>query len=109
MVPVPAGGSEVLRSTTRPGSATGSERNSTAFITLKTAVFAPIPSASVRTQTKVKPGVFLSWRIAYLKSLTSSGMAASQASLCNEHVVGQTPAGIAATKLLDYRGFRRQA
>ena len=53
MVPVPFGGLEVLRYTTRAGSATGSERSSTAFITLKTAVFAPIPSAkSARDQSK---------------------------------------------------------
>ena len=77
MVPVPLGGLEVRRYTTRPGSATGSERSSTAFITLKTAVFAPIPSASVNIETSVKPGVFLSLRIANLRSSTIAGMAAS--------------------------------
>ena len=77
MVPVLSGGLEVLRYTTRAGSATGSDRSSTAFMTLKTAVLAPMPSARVSTQTRVKPGVFLSWRNAYLRSLASVGMLAS--------------------------------
>jgi hypothetical protein len=36
----------------------GSGCNNTAWITLKIAVFAPIPSASVRTAINVKPGFF---------------------------------------------------
>src|SRR5947207_7050663 len=35
---------------------------------LNTAVFAPIPSARVRTATTVKPGAFASWRSAYRRS-----------------------------------------
>jgi hypothetical protein len=38
-------------------SRTGNMRSDTAFITLKTAVFAPIPSANVNTATSVKPGL----------------------------------------------------
>jgi hypothetical protein len=36
--------------------------------TLKMAVFAPMPSASVSTATAVKPGFFNSWRKANLRS-----------------------------------------
>src|SRR6266550_1118860 len=38
---------------------------------LKIAVFAPIPSASVRTATRVNPGDLRSWRKANLKSFMS--------------------------------------
>src|SRR5438477_10525166 len=37
-------------------------------MTLKIAVFAPIPSASVSTATPVKPGFFSNWRKANLRS-----------------------------------------
>src|SRR5438874_2550040 len=37
-------------------------------MTLKIAVFAPMPSARVRTAMKVKPGVFRSWRSAKRRS-----------------------------------------
>ena len=37
-------------------------------MTLKSAVAAPIPSASVSTATAVKPGFFSSWRKANFKS-----------------------------------------
>src|SRR2546427_7916550 len=50
------------------GSRNGNGRRSTAFMTLKIAVFAPIPSASVSTATAVKPGFFSSWRKANLRS-----------------------------------------
>src|SRR5439155_1305903 len=50
------------------GSRNGNGRRSTAFMTLKIAVFAPIPSASVSTATAVKPGFLTSWRMANLKS-----------------------------------------
>src|SRR5713226_7221544 len=40
----------------------GSGRRSTAFTTLKMAVFAPMPSAKVSTATEVNPGFFLSMR-----------------------------------------------
>src|SRR5215469_8096882 len=46
----------------------GSGRSKTAFTTLKMAVFAPMPSASVRTVTAVKPGFFPSMRAAYRRS-----------------------------------------
>src|SRR3989475_10336363 len=50
------------------GSRNGNGRRSTAFMTLKIPVFAPIPSASVSTATAVKPGFFTSWRKANLIS-----------------------------------------
>src|SRR5438552_17714764 len=50
------------------GSRNGNDRRSTAFMTLKIAVFAPIPSASVSTATAVKPGFFSNWRKANLRS-----------------------------------------
>ena len=37
----------------------GSGRSSTAFTTLKIAVFAPMPSARTRTTIAVNPGLFL--------------------------------------------------
>src|SRR4029077_11542851 len=40
---------------------------------LKIAVFAPIPSASVRTATKVNPGDLRSWRKASFRSFMSLG------------------------------------
>src|SRR5262249_6496982 len=46
----------------------GSGRMSSALIKLNTAVFAPIPSASVRIATAVKPGDFTNWRNAYRTS-----------------------------------------
>src|SRR5439155_23568756 len=46
----------------------GSARNKIRSTTLNTAVEAPIPSASVRTATTVKPGFFASVRIPYRKS-----------------------------------------
>src|SRR5437762_1143856 len=54
--------------TIRSGSATGRGRNNTMLIRLKIAVFAPMPRASVRTATAVKPGFFSSWRKANLRS-----------------------------------------
>src|SRR5215472_6082505 len=41
------------------------------FTTLKMAVFAPMPRASVSTATTVKPGALASMRNAYLKSCRS--------------------------------------
>src|SRR5437773_2614443 len=49
----------------------GSGRSSTASMTLKMEVFAPMPSASVSTATVVKPGFFSSWRKANFKSFIS--------------------------------------
>jgi hypothetical protein len=40
----------------------GSGRSKRPLTTLKTAVFAPMPSASVSTATAVKPGCFRCWR-----------------------------------------------
>src|SRR3989454_12001952 len=54
--------------TSRPGSLNGSGRRRTALTTLKIAVFAPMPSASVSTATAVKPGFFSNWRKANLRS-----------------------------------------
>src|SRR5437667_12662059 len=50
------------------GSRNGNGRRSTAFMTLKIAVCAPMPSASVSTATAVKPGFFSSWRKANFRS-----------------------------------------
>ncbi|PYV23388.1 MAG: hypothetical protein DMG24_14080 [Acidobacteria bacterium] len=57
-----------VRTTNCCGRATGSERSSTASSTVKIAMFAPIPRASVSTATAVKPGFFASTRRPYLKS-----------------------------------------
>ena len=54
--------------TSRSGSAKGSGRNITALTTLKIAVLAPTPSASVTAATRVKPGLFRSARPAYRRS-----------------------------------------
>ena len=48
----------------RSGFGNGSERRRTVSMTLKIALFAPIPRASVRMATKVKPGDLISWRMA---------------------------------------------
>jgi hypothetical protein len=50
--------------TKRLGSLNASGRSNAPFTTLKIAVFAPIPSASVITAMAVNPGLFRSWRIA---------------------------------------------
>src|SRR5262249_4707853 len=62
--------SPVTMCTTRDGSLNGSPRRNKSFIKLKTAVFAPMASASVTTAMMVKPGVLASVRSAYLKSET---------------------------------------
>src|SRR4030081_1257500 len=54
--------------TSRSGSLNGNGRSSTALTTLKIAVFAPMPSASVMTATAVNPGFFKSWRKANFRS-----------------------------------------
>src|SRR5690348_7587544 len=54
--------------TSWPGSGYGSGLSRTALTTLKMAVFAPMPSASVSTATAVKPGCFNNWRMANLRS-----------------------------------------
>src|SRR5205823_8931872 len=54
--------------TSRSGFLKGSGRSNTALTTLKIAVFAPMPSASVSTATAVKPGFFSNWRRANLRS-----------------------------------------
>src|SRR5437016_12312887 len=56
----------------RFGSLNGGGRSSTALITLKMAVLAPMPSASVSTATVAKPGFLNSWRIANFKSFMDS-------------------------------------
>src|SRR5437867_10283818 len=50
----------------------GSGRSRTALTMLKVAVFAPMPSASVRTATNVNPGDLRSWRRANFRSFISS-------------------------------------
>src|SRR5580693_5533620 len=52
----------------RPGSLYGSDCNNTVLITLKIAVFAPMPRASVKIATTVNPGFFLSTRKANFTS-----------------------------------------
>jgi hypothetical protein len=47
---------EVCRNTISCGLATGSKRSTTAFITLNTAVFAPMPSANVRIAAILNAG-----------------------------------------------------
>src|SRR5467141_1739457 len=53
---------------TRAAPPKGKERSSTASTTLKMAVFAPMPSASVSTATAVKPGFFSNCRMANFRS-----------------------------------------
>src|SRR3954452_18356307 len=57
----------------RSGSLNGSGRSSIASITLKIALFAPIPSASVAIAIKVKPGDFSNIRRAYFRSFITQG------------------------------------
>src|SRR5438132_7392961 len=59
--------------TTRSGSEKGRPRRKRSWIKLKIAVFAPIPSARVRTVTKVNPGDLRSWRRAKRRSFMSFG------------------------------------
>jgi hypothetical protein len=58
----PPSGPLQINWTIRLGSGYGSGFNRTAFTTVKMAVLAPMPSASVRTATAVKPGFFRSIR-----------------------------------------------
>jgi hypothetical protein len=55
----------------RSGCGNGSGRNSVALTTLKIAVFAPIPSASIITASAVKPGFFHNIRAPYRRSCSS--------------------------------------
>src|SRR2546425_8940935 len=59
--------------TSRSGSLNGRGRNNTLPTTLKIAVFAPIPSASVSRVTRVKRGFLSNWRKANLRSLITQG------------------------------------
>src|SRR6185312_16389705 len=68
MDPPDQSGPRSLNQTNRSDSGYASGRNSTASTTLKMAVFAPMPSASVSTATAVKPGFFSNWRKANLRS-----------------------------------------
>ena len=54
--------------TIRDGSRYGGVRRSSPLMTLNIAVFAPMPSASVKTAVSVKPGVFNNERTAYHES-----------------------------------------
>lgn len=60
--------------TRRSGSGKGNGRSNTAFTTLKMAVFAPMPRASVITAMAAKPGRFKSERTAYRRSLINESM-----------------------------------
>ena len=62
---------------------------------LKRAVFAPMPTAIVRTATSVKPGDLSNERAAYLRS----GMGADQQVMCQrgERHNRQTPNGLGWT------------
>src|SRR5262249_23208073 len=57
--------------TSRSACGKGNGRSSTPSTTEKIAVFAPIPSASVKTATRVKPGDLRNWRRANLRSFMS--------------------------------------
>src|SRR5688572_18422605 len=59
--------------TSRSMSAKGAFLSSTASTTEKIAVLAPMPSARVRTQARLKAGVFRKDRRAYRRSLTIAG------------------------------------
>src|SRR3954462_1707801 len=61
-------GAVVMNHTMRPGLGYDSGRSSTALTSEKIAVLAPTPSASVRTATRVKPGLRRQVRPAYRKS-----------------------------------------
>jgi hypothetical protein len=64
----PSAGLVSLIATRRPASRKGSERNSTALTTLKMALLAPMPRASVRIATAVNPGVCAGTRNAHRTS-----------------------------------------
>ncbi len=59
-MPIP--GERSHRIASRSGCAYGSGFNSSVLVTLKIAVFAPIPIASDSTITNVSPGFFISMR-----------------------------------------------
>src|SRR5512134_494996 len=63
-----------VRNTRRSACGYGSGRSRMALMTLKIAVLAPIPSASVATATKVKAGDFTSVRAAKRMSRQSSSI-----------------------------------
>src|SRR5262245_745308 len=59
---VPLGPESQRRSTSCSGSFTGSDRSTKSWTRLNKAVFAPMPRASERIATVVKPGDLASWR-----------------------------------------------
>src|SRR6185437_11589581 len=61
-----------VRCTSRLGESKGRGRSSTASITLKIAVFAPMPRARVSTATAVKPADLASIRMPYFRSFQSA-------------------------------------
>jgi hypothetical protein len=65
---------ELVTLTRRLESWKGRGRNNSAFTTEKMAVFAPIPSASVKIAMAVKPGLFASIRIPYFRSCQNVSM-----------------------------------
>src|SRR5437867_12961566 len=60
--------------TSRSAAGNGNGRSKTQFTTLKMAVFAPMPRASVSRATAVKPGFFSSWRKANLRSFITQSL-----------------------------------
>jgi hypothetical protein len=59
-----APGANCERDTDEQPSATGSDFSMTACTSVKIAVFAPTPMASVNTAVRVNPGALRSWRAA---------------------------------------------
>src|SRR5207249_9281147 len=77
--------------TSRSASGKGNGRNKTPFTTLKMAVFAPMPSASVSTATAVKPGFFRNCRKANFKSFIAQSLHRidSRRAACGQKAGGQ--------------------
>src|SRR5207302_3797525 len=72
--------------TTRSGCAYGSGRSSTAFTTLKIAVVAPMPRASVRIAAAANPGAPRNVRTAYRRSWLSASSIAEPGDLSRSEV-----------------------
>ncbi len=70
----PFAGAECQNVINRSGSLSGNGRNNTALTTLKIAVFAPMPSASVATAIAVNAGFFNNPRIANRMSLITESI-----------------------------------
>src|SRR5213083_2404323 len=93
----------------------GSGRSTTAFTMLKMAVFAPMPRASVRAATAVKPGFFRSMRKAKRRSWKNVSRRGSprrdrdHAGLCERgRRVGRRTRAVASCGFLSRRQEARQ-